>query len=73
MLAVASKAPGISMALLCLMLYEPMKIQPLPQIAYNVRASRNSYPCSKQFSSHFVPWYGRIQNEHHLEAMDHFT
>lgn len=55
MLAVASKAPVIKMTVLCLMLYERMKIQPLPQIAYNVLAPRNSYPCSKQFSSHFIP------------------
>lgn len=48
MLAVALKAPVINMAFLCLMLHELMKIQPLPQIAYNVLAPHNSYSWSKQ-------------------------
>lgn len=48
MLAVALKAPVINMALFCLTLRELMKMQPLPQIAYNVLAPHNSYSWSKQ-------------------------
>lgn len=43
-LGLVSKAPVANIVLSCLALYEHMKIQPLPPVAYSVLAPHNTYP-----------------------------